>query len=154
MSTDYPLGVLTDENKIRGYSAYTTLLALVPDFDIGGVSNQVGTPGFDPAAPQKVSVSFSLSLPRTLPADCYEYEVEVTVDPNVLFWDQPAMLVHCTGSDGFEEGTVLVQQTVYRMKFKALINILKGLSDHADVILPCLSAESSDEFEFPGPVVP
>jgi hypothetical protein len=154
MSTDYPLGVLTDENKIRGYALFETLSALVPSFATGGIDNQIQARDFDPDQPQKVAISFDLTSPRTLPADFFEYTAEVTIDPGVPFGEQLATFTNCIGSTSvFEQESILVQVTNYRMTFTALSNLLKRLETHASVILPCLPVASSEEYEVEGPVI-
>jgi hypothetical protein len=142
---DFPLSVLTVENKLTGFAVYQALEACMSAGALG-IQNQPQAADYQPDQPQKACIEFDLALGENMPKGCWEYYAEVTIDPTVPFWSQLASLTHREAPCAAFKGQVDITETTYRMTLRALCNTLPQLRDHAEKILPCLPVAEMNDY--------
>lgn len=142
---DFPLSVLTAENKVTGYAVFQALEACM-EAGCQSVHNQPQASDYNPDQAQKIWIEFDLEQTQNMPKACFEYLAEVTIDPDVPFWSQLASLSHRKAPCPSFQGSVEIHETTYRMTLRALCNTLIRLPEHAATILPCLPVADMDDF--------
>jgi len=88
----FPQAQLTDRNRLTGYAVWSLLTAVI-DYHRGGIDPQLD---LAPDAEQAVTLEWDLDRPEDMPIDYLQWEVRVTINPELSPTDHKADLIETT----------------------------------------------------------